>query len=134
MTKDHPVRRAVNVLRGWLVMLMVMLVFNANIAHHYLLSDRANQIPFYFLAIVAGIWFFGIWKLETIITCCSIIAVGTSLRGIELLVYAEDYTLATRFTGATLWWFCTGTTIVFGVLNLIAASRRAAEDQLHGGD
>lgn len=128
MGKPHPIRRAILVLRIWLGMLVVMWFINANVATGYLFNDVVKSIPFYFLMMVALLWLFNTWDPRVVIVCCSALVVGPFLRGIEVLLYADHFILQQRLTGVTLWWFISGTTLAFGVLNLIAAGRRNAEE------
>lgn len=128
MGKNHPVRRAVGVLRFWLVMLTVVMVINAHTATGYVLSPLTKAFPFYFLAMVAFFWFANIWIANVVIVCSTIVGGGTFLRGLEVLFYADRFSITQRLTGVTLWWFVGGTTLAFGILNLLAVSRKEAEE------
>lgn len=116
------------VLRVWLLMVAGMMVLNAHTATAYLLSEGIKPIPFYFLALIASLWFTYVWDVRVVIACCSMIVVGTFLRGCEVLLYADQFALPPRLTGTSLWWFISGTTLAFGILNLIAVSRKQAEE------
>lgn len=109
-------------------MVVGMMVLNAHSATAYLLSPSIKPVPFYFLALVTSLWFLKIWEVKVIIACSSILVVGTFLRGCEVLFYADQYSLPPRLTGTSLWWFISGTTLAFGILNLIAVSRKIAEE------
>ncbi len=41
-------------------------------------------------------------------------------------MYADQFTLGARLTGASLWMFVSATTFTFGFLNLVVISRRVA--------
>lgn len=116
------------ILRLWLVMLALLMVVNARVASPYLLGDAAKPLPFLVLAVTALVWVVGAWHPRVVIVSCSILVVGTLLRGAEVFLYAEAFHLHQRVTGITLWWFISGTTMSFGVLDLIVASRRQAEE------
>lgn len=116
------------VLRVWLGMVCFMMFFNAQTATPYLLDPPIGSIPFYFCGMVAFFWMTNVWDSKVVISCCSMIVVGTFLRGVEVLVYADQFSLKQRLTGVSLWWFISGTTLAFGILNLIGVSRKIAED------
>ena len=128
MSADHPIRRAMTVLRIWLGMVVILMMINANVATAYVLGETAKAVPFYFLSFLAFLWLMKVWESRVVILCCVLIVVGVFLRGCEVLFYADQFGLTQRLTGVTLWWFVGGTTLAFGILNLIAVSRRDAEE------
>lgn len=128
MPKTHPIHRAVTTIRAWLLMLIGIMIINAVVATPYLYGEVFRPYPFMAIALVAGFWAVRAWDTTAVVMCCSTIVVGTFLRGLEVLFYAEAFPLKQRLTGLTLWCFVSGTTLAFGILSLIAASRRLAEE------
>ena len=131
--EHHPLRRAITVLRSWLVMLTAMMLWNALVARPYLLHGWVRPLPYLVLAATGAYWAKCVWDGRTVIICTAIVTVGTMLRGVEVMGYS-DATLSGRLTGISLWFMMAGTAMSFGVLNLIAISRREADEWiLHRG-
>jgi hypothetical protein len=115
------------ILRLWLGMVVLTMLTYATSATGYLISDKAVTIPFLCLAIIAVIWIVYAWHPKAIIGCTSLMTVGIFLRGVEVIIFAEQFTIQQRVVGTTLWWFIASTTLAVGILNLVAASRQRAE-------
>lgn len=128
MAVNHPVRRAVTVLRAWLLMVACVMCWNAVVSNSILLTGWVRPLPFWVLAVTAMVWEIRTWHLKTVLWCCSLITVGVVLRACEVLVFADNYNLRARATGVSLWITLAGTTISFGILNVLAVSRRSAEE------
>lgn len=128
--RNHPIRRAVAVLRAWLVLVVSVMVWNALVANPILLTGWLRPLPFFFLAAVALWWSGRTWHMHSVIVCCSLISVGVFLRAVEVLLFADNYDIRARLTGVSLWLTLGGTTIAFGILNVLAVSRREAEEHV----
>lgn len=126
--KGHPVFKAILVLRGWLCLIIVSITWNAFFSNGILLHGWARPIPFFLVVGMSLIWFLNVWSSSSVILAACTIAVGTGLRGLEVLLFAEQYDLKSRATGASLWITVSGTAIAFGIVNLVALSRKNAED------
>jgi hypothetical protein len=128
MVRNHPIRKAVLVLRSWLVLVAVMMTWNAFISNPILLTGWMRPVPFFFFAALALIWAAKSWSSTVVILCSSALTVGMFLRALEVTLYADQYNLRARFTGASIWLTIGGTAVAFGILNVLVVSRRQAED------
>lgn len=129
MGPQHPVVRSVIILRFWLALMTVMLVWNGAVANGILLGGWLRPLPFLFLAVMTIVWSSFPWHPWAVIASASTLGVGLVLRGMEVWVFAGDrWALNTRFTAASVWWTVGGTSVLIGVLNLIVTSRRTAEE------
>jgi hypothetical protein len=128
MVKNHPIRRAVGVLRAWLILVIGVMCWNAVVANGILLEGWMRPLPFWLLAVVGFVWLKRTWHTNTVIWCSSLICVGVLLRALELLIFANEYDMRTRLTGGSLWLAIAGTCVAFGILNVLAISRREAEE------
>jgi hypothetical protein len=130
MPENHPLRRGVRVLQWWLIMFALMMLWNACVANGYVLTGVARPLPFLFLAAAAMAWAWFAWCNRTVIGASSIIAVGTALRGTEIMLWSESE-IPGRLTAISLWFAMAGTALAFGVLNIIAISRKEADEWIH---
>ena len=129
MGPAHPVTRSLIVLRCWLLLVVVMLIWNSFVANGILLGGWLRPLPFLFLAASTILWFVAPWKSRLVIAGASLIGVGLFLRGMEVVLFSSDvYDLRTRFTAASVWWTVAGTSVLVGVLNLVVTSKRTAEE------
>lgn len=129
MGPHHPVTRSVIVLRAWLGLVIVMLVWNGFVANAILLEGWMRPLPFFSLAVTTAIWAWCPWRAWAVILGASTVGVGLWMRAAEVFFFAGDrYSLSTRFTGSSAWLTIGGTSILIGVLNLIVTSRRTAEE------
>jgi hypothetical protein len=130
MPHNHPLVRGVHVLQWWLIMFAVMMLWNACVANAYVLTGFVRPLPFLFLAATAMAWAWFVWCNRTVIACSSLVAVGTMLRGAEIMVWSEG-NVPGRLTAISLWFAMAGTALAFGVLNIIAISRKEADEWIH---
>ena len=130
MATNHPVRRAISVLRAWLFMVAGIMCWNAIVSNPILLHGWVRPLPFWSVAVVAMFWASRIWHLRAVIWCSSFITVMFTLRALEVFFFADQdiYNLRARATGVSLWIFAAGTTISLGIINMVAVSRRSAEE------
>lgn len=124
----HPIKRAVMVMRCWLLFLSGLMFWNAWVATGYLFSPTVKPVPFVLLALLALIWFTNTWSSSAVIITGVLIVVGLAMRGVEVVFFADAFSWKQRFTGASLWWFASATTFAFCILNLIATGRKEAEE------
>lgn len=129
MPTDHPIRKAVVVLRCWLSLFTVMMIWNAVVANQILLKGWVRPLPFLLLAVAALVWMMRPWLNKVIICCTALLSMGTFLRGMEVFVFGRDsFDLNTRLTASSVWFTIAGTVVSMGVLGLLAASRKTAEE------
>lgn len=128
MSANHPVRRAVAVLRAWLMMVAVIMCWNAIVSNPILLHGWVRPLPFWSVAVVAMVWAQRTWSLRIVMWCSSFITVMFTLRALEVFFFADNYNIRARATGISLWVFAAGTTISLGIINMVAISRRSAEE------
>lgn len=108
-------------------MLTIVMVWNALVSRGFLLHGWVRPLPYFVLAVTALVWHVQVWASRYVIYCTAILVVGTTMRGIEVLFFA-DATLRGRLTGVSLWVTMAGTAMAFGILNLIAISRKEADE------
>lgn len=128
MVRHHPIRKAVLVLQCWLLLVAVMMTWNAFVSNPILLDGWLRPFPFLFFSALVIIWLIRVWHMRAVILCSSGITVGTILRAMEVTLYADNYNIRARFTGASIWLTIAGTAVAFGILNVLVVSRRRAED------
>jgi len=127
----HPLSRVNQALRIWLALTAVMMFWNAGISNAILLTGALRPVPFALLGLVALYWMAFPWSGRVTIWCAALLCVGLWLRAAEVLVFGDvRYDIRTRATGTSIWILVGGTALVFGFLNLVAISRRAADVQV----
>lgn len=127
---SSPVRKVIRVLRAWLTLLVAVMIWNALVASSILFHGWGRPLPFASLAALATWWLIHTWHTWSVIVCASGISIGVLMRAAEVLVYAHRLDIAVRLTGASLWIAIAGTTVTFGILNVLAISKRSAEETL----
>lgn len=129
----HPLSRVNQALRMWLALFAVMMFWNAVAANAILLTGAFRSVPFVVLGFVALCWMLFPWSGRVTIWSAAVMAVGVFLRGAEVVAFGADtYEPRTRASVMSLWILIGGTALVFGFLNLVAISRRAADAQVWG--
>lgn len=123
----HPVRRAISVLRGWLLLVFIVMLWNALFANGYLLPEALRPAPFLFAAAMTLVWFRYTWHVRVVIAMSGMLTVGTLMRAIEVMCFAHQFRMNERLTALSIWLVTAGTLAAFGVLNILAISRKAAE-------
>lgn len=133
LPSHHPLMRVSYALRFWLALVALVMFWNAAVANAILLDGWLRPVPFALLGIVALTWLWRPWSGRMTIRCAAVLCVGLILRAVELVVFGEGvYDARSRATGASIWVLAGGTALVFGFLNLVAISRRAADVQVWG--
>ena len=127
VAQGHPLRKAITVLRCWLGMVAAMMLWNALVSRGFLLHGWVRPLPYLVLSAVAGFWSARTWHAKAVVWCSAAMAVGCSMRGLEVLFFSDSSTRS-RLTGISLWITLAGTALAFGILNLIAISRKEADE------
>ena len=131
LEKCHPVNRASNVLRAWLAMMVIAMLWIAMFSQPILFHGWIRPLPFLFLAAVGILWLIQFKKMAVVVIASSSICVGTILRALEFLIFS-DYDNGPKMTGASIWLIISGTSIVIGILNVLVMSRITAEEWVWG--
>ena len=134
LPSHHPLMRVSQALRVWLAMVAVIMFWNAVVANEILLNYPVKAVPFVLLGVVALVWLTHPWSGRVTIWCSALLFVGLVLRAVEIATFgAEVYDPRSLATASSVWVLVAGTALVFGFLNLVAISRRAADVQVWGG-
>lgn len=118
----HPLMHVARALRWWLVLLVLVMVWNAFISNAVLFPGLFRPIPYVVMGAVALYWLLDVWHARRVVVCSSILAVGTTMRGLEVLIFADINTRA-RLAAASVWALIGATALVFGIMNSVAISR-----------
>lgn len=124
----HPVERSLLILRLWLAMLVVMMTWNGVVANGILLEGWMRPLPWFFLAGMAMAWATWPWYGVVVIASSSVLTVGSMLRAMEVLLFADQYSPRGRLTGLSIYMTIAGTSLLVGVLNLVVTSKKTAEE------
>jgi len=133
LPSHHPLKRVSLALRVWLALLAAVMFWNAVVANEILLNDPMKAVPFVVLGIVALVWLTHPWSGRVTIWCSALLSVGLVMRAVEIAMFgAEVYDAREQATVSSIWVLIAATALVFGFLNLVAISRRAADVQVWG--
>ena len=120
---EHPLRKVSFTLRIWLILLSAITLWNAWVATEILLKGWLQPIPFLILTVAALIWAVNPWSVNTTVIASAVIAVGLSLRAIEVAAWADYLDSRSRATASSVWFFLGITSLLYGILNLLVISR-----------
>lgn len=127
---SHPLMKVTVMLRAWLALFTTFMFFNMFVAQPITLGGNLRPVPFAVMGVIGIVWWWWVWSAPITIMCSATVTAGVMMRAVEVLFFLDRYTLNTRLTGASIWVFISGTTMLFGLLSLIAITRRLAEQRI----
>lgn len=134
-SRVHPLLTVLRTIRIWCFLLATTMGWSTIASNSILIPDMYHHIPFLVCTVLSVVMALTLDNTRATIVTTALLVVLISLRGFELLLFADDSlaNLQTRLVGAAIWWFAAGTTLCMGLISVAAVTRKRVEELVWKG-